>query len=209
MSRHTDPDQLAWNWQRRADAAAESGETALFALGLDSLCRDGFGRLLALQRIARRNLGLATPLPITGGDGWLWLLATLVWQPDTAGPDAVRPSFSDAAAEEGSRQGAPAFPLAGRTVVFGGDSALYAATLNIAGRDGGPDVIPVGLDWSGAALAGADAEGSETDLLRLDPLETKAEPAAPGDGAETRVGQAERLAGGLLAFVLLAAALFG
>ena len=81
MNLYASPQRLASVWRRMADTATESGETPLLTLGLDAFYPDSGLSLLALSRIARQNLGPLNPTVIAGGEGWLWLLATLVWRP--------------------------------------------------------------------------------------------------------------------------------
>ena len=61
MNHFLDPEQLATAWRQLADTANENGETPLLALGVDSLYRNSWLNLLALNRIAGQNLGAAAP----------------------------------------------------------------------------------------------------------------------------------------------------
>ena len=207
MSYFSNAEQLAYAWRRLSDSANESGET--LALGIDSLHGYGLLNLLALRRIAGRNLGPRHPIVVSGGDGWLWLLAMFVWRP--AGGDYGRPSAANfgAANERIAERLSEHFDDAGRTVLYAGaDSALYAAVLNLTGEETGRGAAPPGLDWFVGSSTSAGVEGSDIELL----------PAFVGDafmreGTEpTRdawLEKGERWASGLLAFAMLIAAFFG
>lgn len=209
MSYFSDPGQQSHAWLRLADNANESGETPLFALGLDSLYRGGLLNLLALSRLARRNLGPQHPMIVTGGDGWLWLLAMLVWRPAVGGYRRHAAAVPGAVSEEEAEGLADGSDDAGRTVLYAGaDSALYAAALNLAGQQGGRGATPPGLDWSVPSSSSAGVEGSDIELLpAVTGQASLTEPATSSDDAWLRKG--ERWVGGLLAFALLAASFFG
>ena len=203
------PNQLAQAWRQLADNASESGETPLFGLGLDSLYRGGLLNLLALGRIARQNLGPQHPTVVTGGDGWLWLLAMLVWRPAVGGRRLHSAAVPSAASEEEAEVLLERSEDADRTVLYAGaDSALYAAVLNLAGHRGGRGAVPPGLDWSVRLPTSAGVEGSDIELLPAvinhEPLPRSAEPV---DDDWMRRG--ERWVGVLLAIVLLISSIFG
>ena len=209
MNHFLDPEQLATAWRQLADTANENGETPLFALGLDSLYRNSWLNLLALNRIAHQNLGPQHPTMVAGGEGWLWLVAMHVWRPGGAGYGhtvAANSGTQVADRQEGQSEG---YVNAGRTVLFAGaDSALYTATLNLAGQRRDRSALPPGLDWSTSLSASPGLEGEDFELLpALVSEEIKPEPAAPGGNAWLRKG--ELWASGLLALALLIAAFFG
>ena len=209
MNHFLDPEQLATAWRQLADTANENGETSLFALGVDSLYRNSWLNLLALNRIAGQNLGPQHPTIVAGGESWLWLVAMHVWRPGAAayGHAVVANSGNKVAGTpEGHTEG---FDDAGRTVLFAGaDSALYTATLNLAGQRRDRSAVPPGLDWSTSLSASPGLEGEDFELLpALVSEEIKPEPAAPGGNAWLRKG--ELWASGLLALALLIAAFFG
>ncbi len=209
MSYFSNPGQLAYAWRRLSDTANESGETPLFVLGFDSLHRYGLLNLLALRRIARQNLGPQHPIVVSGGDGWLWLLAMFVWRP--AGGDYRHPSAanSGAANERIAERRSEHFDDAGRTVLYAGaDSALYAAVLNLTGEEKDRGAAPPGLDWFVPSSTSAGVEGSDIELLPvLVGHEFMREPTEPSGDAWLQKG--ERWASGLLAFAILIAAFFG
>ena len=131
------PGQLGQAWRQLADNANESGETPLFDLGLDSLYGGGLLKLLALGRIARQNLGPQHPTVVTGGDGWLWLLAMLVWRPAVGGRRLQSAAVPGAASEEEAEAVSERSDDADRTVLYAGaDIAQYAAVLNLVGQRG-------------------------------------------------------------------------
>ncbi|MCY3710185.1 MAG: hypothetical protein OXG26_14935 [Caldilineaceae bacterium] len=209
MSYYSMPGQLAGAWRQLADTAIEYGETPLFALGLDSLHRTGLLNLLALSRLSRQNLGPQHPTVVAGGDGWLWLLAMLVWRP-VAGGYRRHPAASSSETTEGKTEGPlESFDDTGRTVLYAGaDSALYAAALNLAGQQGDPGATPSGLGLSGPSTASAGVEGADFELLpALFEREPVPEAAEPSEDAWLQRG--ERWASGLLAFALLVFAFFG
>ncbi len=203
------PGQLAAAWRQLADTAIEYGETPLFALGLDSHYRTGLLNLLALSRLSRQNLGPQHPTVVTGGDGWLWLLAMLVWRPAAEGY-RHHPAASPSATTEGRAEGlSDSFDDAGRTVLYAGaDSALYAAALNLAGQQGGPGVTPSGLGLSGPSTASPGVEGADFELLPA-LLERESVPEAAESSEDAWLQRGERWASGLLAFALLVFAFFG
>ena len=51
MNYYPDPEHLASAWRQLADTANENGETPLFPLGPDSLYRNSWLNLLALNRM--------------------------------------------------------------------------------------------------------------------------------------------------------------
>lgn len=203
------PSRLAQAWRRLADNANESGERPLFDLGLDSLYRGGLLKLLALSRMARQNLGPQHPAVVTGGDGWLWLLAMLVWRPAVGGRRLHSTAVPSAASEEAADVLVERSDDADRTVVYAGaDSALYAAVLNLAGKREGRGAMPPGLDWSVRLPTTAAVEGSDIELLPAVVNQTSLpRHEEPADDARMRRG--ERWAGVLLAMVLLIASFFG
>ncbi len=209
MSIYSRPRQLAHAWRQLADNANESGETPLFALGLDSHYRDGLLRLLALGRLARQNLGPQHPTIVAGGDGWLWLLSMLVWRPAVGGRRLHSAAVPSAASEEEAEVLSGQFDDSERTVLYAGaDSALYAAVLNLSRQRGDWDAMPMGLDWSVRWSTPAGVEGSDIELLPA--VITQAsltKSAGPVDDSWLRRG--ERWAGVLLALVLLIASFFG
>jgi len=206
---YSDPAHLSHAWRQLADNANESGETSLFALGLDALYRNGVLRLLALSRLSRQNLGPQHPTIVTGGDGWLWLLAMLVWRPAVGGYRRHAAAVDSATSEEEEAGLSERSDDAGRTVLYAGaDSALYAATLNLAGQQGDRGTMPPGLDWSLPTTTSAGVEGADIELLPAIVSQVSLPDAAePKDDAWLRKG--ERWAGGLLAFALLIASFFG
>jgi hypothetical protein len=206
---YPDPEQLASAWRQLADTANENGETPLFPLGLDSLYRNSWLNLLALNRIARQNLGPQHPTIVAGGEGWLWLFAMHVWRPGGGeyGHKVAADSRTKVArTPEGQSEG---FDDAGRTVLYAGaDSALYTATLNLAAQRRDSSALPPGLDWSTSLSASPGVEGADFELLpALVTEEVMSEPVAPGENAWLHKG--ERWASGLLALALLIAAFFG
>ena len=209
MSYFSDPRQFSHAWRRLADSANESGETPLFALGLDSLYRGGLLKLLALSRLARQNLGPQHPTIVTGGDGWLWLLAMLVWRPAVGGYRRHPAAIHGAASEEAAEGLAEGSDDAGRTVLYAGaDSALYAAALNLAAHQGDRGATPRGLDWSVPASMSTGVEGSDIEIMPTFVGQASLpEWAASSDASWLSKG--ERWVGGLLAFALLAASFFG
>lgn len=209
MSYFSRPGQLANAWRQLADSSNEYGETPFFALGLDSLYRSGVLNLLALGRIARQNLGPQHPTIVTGGDGWLWLLAMLVWRPAGGRYREITMANSGALGEGRPEGMSDRYDDAGRTVLYGGaDSGLYAAVLNLEGQQGDRGAAPPGLDWSVPSSVSAGVEGSEVELLpvlvRQDSVPEVAEPSE-----EAWLQKGERWASSLLAFALLIAAFFG
>ena len=209
MSFHSSPRQLAHAWRQLADNANESGETPLFALGLDALYRGGLMRLLALGDLARRNLGPQHPTVVTGGDGWLWLLSMLVWRPAVGGRRLHSAAVPSAASEEEAVVLSEQFDDSERTVLYAGaDSASYAAVLNLSRQreDGG--AMPLGLDWSARSSTSAGVEGSDIELLpTVINQASSTRSAGPADDSWLRRG--ERWAGVMLALVLLIASFFG
>jgi len=209
VSYFSDPGLLSRAWRRFADNANESGETPLFALGLDSLYRSGLLNLLALSRLAGRNLGPQHPMIVTGGDGWLWLLAMLVWRPAVGGYRRPSIAVPGTASEEEAESLAEVPDDAGRTVLYAGaDSALYAAALNLAAHQGDRGATPRGLDWSVPASISTGVEGSDIETMPAFVGQAfLPESAAFSDASWLSKG--ERWVGGLLAFALLAASFFG
>ena len=210
MSIHTDPDRLASEWRRRADTAVENGETPLLALGLDSFYQTSCLNLLALNRVARRNLGPQNPTVIAGGDGWLWLLATLVWQHDAGSYDTVPAAAPGTAFQRLPEGQADGVDDASRMVLYAGaDSALYAATLNIAAQYSDAGSLPPGLDWSSSPTAPRGADGSDFELLAPVLVAEDFIFGTAASGADGWLHKIERWAGGLLALGLLIAAFLG
>ncbi len=209
MNYYPDPEQLASAWRQLADTANENGETPLFPLGIDSLYRNSWLNLLALDRIARQNLGPQHPTIVAGGEGWLWLFAMHVWRPSGGGyghkvAADSRPKVTGR--PEGQSEN---FDDTGRTILFAGaDSALYTATLNLAAQRRDRNALPPGLDWSTSLSASPGVEGADFELLpALVTGDVMPEPAAPGENIWLHKG--ERWASGLLALALLIAAFFG
>ncbi len=196
-----DPKRLAAAWRRLADTAVEHGQTPTLALGLGTLFRHSGLGLLALGGVARQHLGPQNPLVIAGGDGWLWLQATLVWRPATSHDAALGKSAGDLA------QGVDG---ASRLVLYGGaDSALYAASHNISALDSDAAAPPPGLDWTTSPTALPGAQGSEGELLAQTLIPESHAPAGLGPDAQDWLHKVGSWAGGLLALGLLAAGLFG
>ena len=198
---HLDPKNLAASWRRLADTAVEHGQTPALSLGLGTLFHHSGLGLLALGWVARQHLGPQNPVAIAGGDGWLWLLATFVWRP-------------------AARHGAPTATDAGdlnhgvddasRLVLYAGaDSALYAASHNIAALDSDAAATPPGLDWTASPTAVPGAESSESELLAQTLIPESHAPAGLEPDAHDWLHKAGGWAGGLLALGLLAAAFFG
>ena len=209
MSVYTDPERLASAWRRLADTAIEHGETPLLALGLDSLFRHSSLHLLALNRVARRSLGPQNPIVIAGGGGWLWLLAAFVWRsPAAVSYDyAARPG---AASERRPGSRTEGVDETARMVLYAGeDSALYAATLNIAAQHSDAGALPPGLDWSASPAATPGAEGSEFELLAAALLAEDFTSRTAAPATDDWLQKAGRWAGGLLALGLLIAAFLG
>ena len=206
---YSSPRQLAHAWRQLADHANESGETPLFALGLDSLYRGGVLRLLALGRLARQNLGPQHPTVVTGGDGWLWLLSMLIWRPAVGGRRLHSAAVPSAATEEEAEVLSGQFDDSERTVLYAGaDIAAYAAVLNLSRQRGAWDAMPMGLDWSVRTSTSAGVEGSDIELLPAFVNQASlASSAGPVDESWLRRG--ERWAGVLLALVLLIASFLG
>ena len=196
MNIYTNPEQLASVWRRMADIAIENGETPLITLGIDSLYRDSGLSLLALNRIARQNLGPLNPVVVAGGESALWLLAMLLWR-----------SSAKERRRDGQAEGVAEIP---RLVVYaGGDSASQAAALNIAARQTDSGALAPGMAWMASPAATPGAERADSELLPLalageDFIPQMATPAA-GDWLE----QGERWTGTLLALGLLIAAFVG
>ena len=209
MSYHSVPGKLAVAWRQLADTAIEYGETPLFALGLDSLYRTGLLNLLALSRLSRQNLGPQHPTVVTGGDGWLWLLAMLVWRPVGGGYRHHTAANPGATTESKAEDLSGSFDDTGQTVLYAGaDSALYAAALNLAERQGGAGVTPSGLGLSGPSTASAGIEGADFELLPA-LMERESVPEAAESLDEAWLDKGERWASGLLAVALLVIAFFG
>jgi len=204
-----DPEQLASAWRQLADTANENGETPLLALGQDSLYRNSWLNLLALNRVAGQNLGPQHPTIVAGGESWLWLVAMHVWRPGAAAYGHAFVADSDSGVAGGPEGHTEGFDDAGRTVLFAGaDSALYTATLNLAGQRRDRGALPPGLDWSTSVSASPGLEGADFELLpALVTEEFMPEPAAPGE--KTWLQKGELWASGLLALALLIAAFFG
>ncbi len=198
---HLDPKHLAAAWRRLADTAVEHGQTPAFSLGLGTLFHHSGLGLLALGEIARQHLGPRNPVAIAGGDGWLWLLATFVW----------RPAFRHGAATAKSAgELTKGIDDTSRLVLYAGaDSALYAASHNIAALDSEALATPPGLDWTASPTAVPGAEGSEGELLAQTLVPESHAPASLETGAQDWLQKAGGWAGGLLAVGLLAAAFFG
>ncbi len=209
MNYYPDPEQLASAWRQLADTANENGETPLFPLGIDSLYRNSWLNLLALNRIARQNLGPQHPTIVAGGEGWLWLFAMHVWRPGGGGYGHKVAADSRPKVAGRPKGQSEDFDDAGRTVLFAGaDSALYTATLNLAAQRRDNSALPPGLDWSTSLSASPGVEGADFELLpALVTEEVVSEPVAPGEN--DRLHKAERWASGLLALALLIAAFFG
>ena len=212
MNLYASPQRLASVWRRMADTATESGETPLLTLGLDAFYPDSGLSLLALSRIARQNLGPLNPTVIAGGEAWLWLLATLVWRP--AARSAV--SVSGAGADSGTaltkfgESHSENVDHTPRMVLYaGGDSALHAATLNIAAQQTDSDALPPGLAWSVSPTATPGAERLDFELLPPTLAENSFVPETAALVAVDRLEQAERWAAVLLALGLLVGAFFG
>lgn len=181
MNPYTSPQQLASVWRRMADTAAETGETPLIALGIDSLHPDSGLGLLALSRIARRSLGPQNPVVVAGGEGELWLLGTLLWQRPAGGTDAPPD----------------------QVLYAGGDAATHAAALNTAVRPVDAAVLPPGMAWMLSPTATPGAERSDVELLPLALAEEDFVPQAIGPDAADWLAQLERWLGLLLALGLL------
>lgn len=201
MTFYVEPNRLAAAWRRLADTAVEHGQTPSLSLGLGTrFSHSGLG-LLALGRVARQHLGPRNPVVIAGGDGWLWLLATLVWRP-AVGHGAT---IGQAAGEQ--TQGVDD---ASRLVLYAGpDSALYAASQNIAAFDSDAAALPPGLDWTASPTAIPGAEVTESELLAQTFVPESHTPAGTEPDAHDWLQEAGGWAGGLLALGLLAAAFFG
>lgn len=198
---HLEPERLAASWRRRVDTAVEHGRTPALSLGLGAPIRHSGLGLLALGRVARQHLGPQNPVVIAGGDGWLWLLATLIWRP------AVRRSAAVAQPAGDQTRGVDD---ASRLVLYAGaDSALYAASHNIAALDSDPAALPPGLDWTASPSAVPAAEGSESELLAQTLVPESHAPTGPEPDALDWLQKAGGWAAGLLALGLLAAAFFG
>ena len=209
MSYFFSPSQLAHAWRQLADNANESGETPLFGLGHDSLYRGGLLKLLALGRIARQNLGPQHPIVVTGGDGWLWLLAMLVWRPAVGGRRLHSAAVPSAASEEEAEVPLERSEDADRTVLYAGaDSAQYAAVLNLEGQRGGRGAMPTGLDWSVRLPTSEDGEGSDVELLPA-VINQSSLPRSEEPVDDDWIRRGERWAGVLLAIVLLISSIFG
>lgn len=201
MTFYLEPKHLAAAWRRLADTAVEHGQTPSLSLGLGTRFRHSGLGLLALGQVARQHLGPNNPVVIAGGDGWLWLLATLVWRP-SAGHGAA---IGQAAGEQ-----TKGVDDASRLVLYAGaDSALYAASQNIAALDSDAATLPPGLDWTASPSANPGAEGSESELLAQTLVPESHAPAGSEIVAPDWLQKAGEWAGGLLALGLLAAAFFG
>ncbi|MDE0069372.1 MAG: hypothetical protein OXO48_06625 [Caldilineaceae bacterium] len=198
---HLHPERLAASWRRRADTAVEHGQTPALSLGLGAPFRHSCLGLLALGRVAHQHLGPQNPVVIAGGDGWLWLLASLVWRP------AARQRATVARPAGDQTRGVDD---ASRLVLYSGaDSALYAASHNIAALDSDPAALPPGLDWTASPTAVPAAEGSESELLAQIFVPENHAPNGSEPDAHDWLQKAGGWAGGLLALGLLAAAFFG
>ncbi len=206
MTYDADPAQLADAWRRMTDTANEIGETPVFALGLGSFYRSGLLNLLALDRMARQNLGLRHPVVVAGGESWLWLCAMFVWR-----PSAGEKGFSAGAVtnSEGWQGQTLVFDNAERTVLYAGaDSALYAAALNLAEQPRDRAAAPAGLDWSRIPSSSPGVEGAEFEVLPAavapDPVPEHLPPLP-----NSWIQRGERWASIALALGLLLAAFFG
>ncbi len=206
MTYYADPAQLADAWRRMTDAANESGETPVFALGLGTFYRSGTLNLLALGRLARLNLGLQHPVVVAGGESWLWLCAMLIWR-----PSAGEKRFSAGAGtiSEGEQGQTDVFDNAGRRVLYAGaDSALYAAALNLAEQPSARGAAPAGLDWSRTLSSSPGVEGADIEVLPA-VVAHESVPELSFPPPDTWIQRCERWASIALALALLLAALFG
>lgn len=112
-----------------AEVGAEAGRLPIIGLGIDSFHPQGLLLLMAWRRLARRSTGLLDPHLVVGGDGELWLMASLIWQ-----------SRRDPLAVAGAHH-----------VFYGGsDLATRAAALTTTAPADGEirqSSLPVGMAW--------------------------------------------------------------
>lgn len=201
MTYATNPRRLAAAWRREAETAVEHGRAPMLALGLGALFRHSGLGLLALGGAAGQRLGPQKPVVIAGGDGWQWLLATLLWRPEAR---------YGAATGKGAGALNQGVEEASRPVLYAGaDSALYAASHNIAALDCDAAAPPPGLDWTVSPTAVPGAEGSESELLAQALLPEAHAPAGMEPDWLDWLQKAGGWAGSLLALGLLATAFFG
>ncbi len=212
MNMYTSPEQLASVWRRMADTAIESGETPLVTLGIDSLYPDSGLSLLALNRIARQNLGPLNPIVVAGGEGGLWLLAMLLWRSAAGNSDnaAGAGSYLRAAlARRGAGRSEDTDETLRMVVYAGGDSAIHAAALNIATRRTDSGALAPGMAWAVSPTATPGAERADIELLPLALAEEDFVPQTATPVAGDWLKQVERWTGALLALGLLIGAFVG
>jgi hypothetical protein len=112
-----------------AEIGAEAGRLPVVGLGVDSFHTEGLLFLLAWQRLARRSTGLLDPHLVVGGEGELWLMASLIWQ---------------------SRRDPLAVTGAHNVFYAGSDLATRAAALTVNAppdSDSGRSLLPAGMAW--------------------------------------------------------------
>jgi hypothetical protein len=129
MNQHLDPNALAAHWQRMAEIGAEAGRLPVIGLGVDSFHTESLLFLLAWRRLARRSTGLLDPRLVVGGEGELWLMASLIWQ---------------------SRRDPLILTGAHNVFYAGSDLATRAAMLTVNARpdaDVGRASLPAGMAW--------------------------------------------------------------
>lgn len=127
MNPHSDPNALAAHWQRMAEIGAEAGRLPVIGLGVDSFHTESLLFLLAWRRLAHRSTGLLDPRLVVGGEGELWLMASLIWQ---------------------SRRDPLAVAGAHNVFYAGSDLATRAAALTVNTRpDADQPSLPVGMVW--------------------------------------------------------------
>jgi hypothetical protein len=173
MNQHSDPTILAAHWQRMVEIGAESGKLSVVGLGVESLQPESLLCLLAWRRLALRSTGMLDPRLVVGGEGELWLMASLIWQ---------------------SRRDPLAVAGAHHVFYAGPDLATRAAALTVTSpAHAGVRVpsLPVGMAWmlTPVSLPGSGQADVEQLPFLLDeslftPVSTPVSPSSPFDPIE-------------------------
>jgi hypothetical protein len=140
-------------WYAQMGIAQEMGGPALLSLGLEPVHTEALTTLLALRQTLRRQQPAALPWVLVGGEGEIWLIASLLGAgPQPFSPQAVTPMTG---------QSQPQFRA---TLFAGSDPATYAASLLITAPDAPvlrPSLLPQGMVWmlTAAGLPGGYSSG--------------------------------------------------